>query len=228
MPGIDLRASLQPRGGNRCCAGFHRLLVSGTASIARDGKTEHIGNARAQIERSMQVVAAILDNRGGMTLDRHCVRHGFFKSPATHLLFADWLGAATDSQSNSPVVSAGCDILPGQFVIRDRAGEPFQAVALAWPSNRSHMTLESLAHRGRCSCIISFPNFLLSGVSRLYLSSSQLYCSLLQNMSSGKTVTLHRHALGEIARACIHGRSRAPQAMLVARRVAAGMLARIG
>ncbi|MGP8054655.1 MAG: RidA family protein [Limisphaerales bacterium] len=33
------------------CAGFRRLLVSGTASIARDGKTEHLGDTRAQIER---------------------------------------------------------------------------------------------------------------------------------------------------------------------------------
>jgi len=44
--------------------GFRRLLVSGTASIGRDGKTEHIGDARAQIERSMQVVKPFL-NRGG-------------------------------------------------------------------------------------------------------------------------------------------------------------------
>src|ERR1039458_3172085 len=44
-------------------AGFRRLLVSGTASIASDGKTEHIGDAQAQIERSMQVMEAILEWR---------------------------------------------------------------------------------------------------------------------------------------------------------------------
>ena len=89
------------------CAGFHRLLVSGTASIARDGKTEHIGNARAQIERSMQVVAAILESRR-MTFADTAFATAFFKSPADAPLFADWL--ARHGQQSMPVVSAGCDI----------------------------------------------------------------------------------------------------------------------
>jgi len=89
------------------CAGFRRLLVSGTASIARDGKTEHIGNARAQIERSMQVVAAILESRR-MTFADVAFATAFFKHPADAPFFADWL--AGRGQQSMPVVSACCDI----------------------------------------------------------------------------------------------------------------------
>jgi enamine deaminase RidA (YjgF/YER057c/UK114 family) len=89
------------------CAGFRRLLVSGTASIARDGKTEHIGDARAQIERSMQVVAAILESRR-MTFADTAFATAFFKHPADAPLFADWL--ARHGQQATPVVCACCDI----------------------------------------------------------------------------------------------------------------------
>ena len=89
------------------CAGFRRLLVSGTASIARDGKTEHIGDARAQIERSMQVVGAILESRR-MTFGDTAFATVFFKTPADAPLFADWL--ARHGLQAMPVVCAGCDI----------------------------------------------------------------------------------------------------------------------
>ena len=89
------------------CAGFRRLLVSGTASIARDGKTEHIGDTRAQIERSMQVVESILESRH-MTFADTAFATVFFKCPADAPLFADWL--ARHGQPSLPVVSAGCDI----------------------------------------------------------------------------------------------------------------------
>ena len=89
------------------CAGFRRLLVSGTASIARDGKTEHIGDARAQIERSMQVVAAILESRR-MTFADTAFATAFFKHPADAPLFADWL--ARHGLQSMPVVCAQCDI----------------------------------------------------------------------------------------------------------------------
>jgi len=88
-------------------AGFRRLLVSGTASIAPDGKTEHIGDARAQIERSMQVVGAILESRR-MTFADTAFATAFFKSPADAPLFADWL--ARHGLQAMPAVSAVCDI----------------------------------------------------------------------------------------------------------------------
>jgi enamine deaminase RidA (YjgF/YER057c/UK114 family) len=87
--------------------GFRRLLVSGTASIARDGKTEHVGDTRAQIERSMQVVAAILESRR-MTFADTAFATAFFKHPADAPQFADWL--ARHGLQSMPVVSAGCDI----------------------------------------------------------------------------------------------------------------------
>jgi enamine deaminase RidA (YjgF/YER057c/UK114 family) len=89
------------------CAGFRRLLVSGTASIARDGKTEHIGDVRAQIERSMQVVAAILESRR-MTFADTAFATVFFKHPADAPLFADWL--ARHGLQAMPMVCARCDI----------------------------------------------------------------------------------------------------------------------
>jgi enamine deaminase RidA (YjgF/YER057c/UK114 family) len=88
-------------------AGFRRLLVSGTASIASDGKTEHIGDARAQIERSMQVVKAILESRR-MTFTDTAFATAFFKCPADAPLFADWL--ARHGQPAMPMVCACCDI----------------------------------------------------------------------------------------------------------------------
>ena len=43
---------------------LRRLFVSGTASIYPDGKSAHIGDVDAQIDLTMQVVAAILESRG--------------------------------------------------------------------------------------------------------------------------------------------------------------------
>jgi enamine deaminase RidA (YjgF/YER057c/UK114 family) len=89
------------------CDGFRRLLVSGTASIAHDGKTEHIGDTRAQIERSMQVVAAILESRR-MTFADTAFATAFFKHSADVPLFADWQGR--HRQQSMPVVNTRCDI----------------------------------------------------------------------------------------------------------------------
>ena len=89
------------------CAGFRQLLVSGTASIARDGKTEHIGDVRAQIERSLQVAAAILESRR-MTFADTAFATAFFKHPADAPLFADWL--ARHGLQSMPVVCACCNI----------------------------------------------------------------------------------------------------------------------
>jgi enamine deaminase RidA (YjgF/YER057c/UK114 family) len=44
--------------------GLRRLIVSGTASIAPDGRTAHVGDLDAQIELTMDVVEAILVSRG--------------------------------------------------------------------------------------------------------------------------------------------------------------------
>ena len=44
--------------------GHRRLYVSGTASIDADGNTVHLGDVKKQIDRTMEVVKAILDSRG--------------------------------------------------------------------------------------------------------------------------------------------------------------------
>lgn len=44
--------------------GVRRLIVSGTASIASNGETLHVGDLDAQIARTMEVVEAILESRG--------------------------------------------------------------------------------------------------------------------------------------------------------------------
>ena len=88
-------------------AGFRQLLISGTASIAPDGKTEHVGDVRAQIDRTMQVVGAMLESRH-MTWTDVSLATAFFKSPADAPLFIDWL--ARHRQTGIPLVCAGCDI----------------------------------------------------------------------------------------------------------------------
>ncbi len=88
-------------------AGFRQLLVSGTASIAPDGRTAHVGDVRAQIELSMQVVEAILASRRMSFADvsRATV---YFKSPSAAPVWEDW--CARHEQPAMPVVCACCDI----------------------------------------------------------------------------------------------------------------------
>ncbi len=44
--------------------GFEKLLISGTASIDKDGKTAHLDDPEKQIELTMDVVKAILESQG--------------------------------------------------------------------------------------------------------------------------------------------------------------------
>jgi len=88
-------------------AGFRQLLISGTASIAPDGKTEHVRDVRAQIDRTMQVVGAILESRRLAWADVSLAT-AFFKSPADAPLFTDWL--ARHPGAGMPVVCTGCGI----------------------------------------------------------------------------------------------------------------------
>ena len=85
----------------------HRhLLISGTASISSDGHTAHVGDARKQIDLTMEVVRAILESRGQTFADvTRAV--AYFKSPADSPLFAGWCAR---NQTEIPAVSACCDI----------------------------------------------------------------------------------------------------------------------
>lgn len=85
----------------------HRhLLISGTASIASDGHTAHVGDARRQVDLTMEVMRAILESRGQTFADvTRAV--AYFKSPADYPLFAEWCAR---NEQVIPVVSACCDI----------------------------------------------------------------------------------------------------------------------
>ena len=69
-----------------------RLWVSGTASIAPEGETVHVGDVPGQIALTMQVVAAILESRG---LDWRDTSRAiaYVREPATAQRFQEYLTA---------------------------------------------------------------------------------------------------------------------------------------
>ena len=95
-------------------AGFRQLLVSGTASIAPDGKTEHVGDVRAQIERTMQVAGAILESRH-MSLADVLAGHGIFQVAGRCAVVHRLAGAAPADRDPSGL--CGLRHLPRQFAV---------------------------------------------------------------------------------------------------------------
>ena len=87
--------------------GLRQLLVSGTASIAADGKTAHAGDVRAQIELTMRVAGDILAARG-MNFGDISRATAYFKSAAAAQIFGDWL--ALHQLTTLPAVNVRCDI----------------------------------------------------------------------------------------------------------------------
>jgi enamine deaminase RidA (YjgF/YER057c/UK114 family) len=85
----------------------HRLLISGTASIAADGRSLWIGDAQKQIMRTMEVVEAILASRG-FTLADTTRATAYFKNPADLCLFAEWCVA--NHVRSLPIAAVRCDI----------------------------------------------------------------------------------------------------------------------
>jgi len=73
-------------------AGRRELYISGTASIEPGGKTAHLGDTKAQIDLTMDVVAAILQSR---QMDwSHTTRAiAYIKDPGDAPLFANYLRA---------------------------------------------------------------------------------------------------------------------------------------
>ncbi len=87
--------------------GQRRLYISGTASILPDGRTAHVGAAAAQVELTMEVVAAILHARGLAWGDT--VRAiGYFKHMEDAPVFERWCAAR--GLSSWPVILAKNDI----------------------------------------------------------------------------------------------------------------------
>lgn len=87
--------------------GWRRLYVSGTASIHPNGLTAWVGNAKKQIDLTMDVIAAILHDRA-MSLRDVTRATAYFKHPAFTPYFDAWC-AARDLRG-MPVVPMHCDI----------------------------------------------------------------------------------------------------------------------
>lgn len=86
--------------------GWRRLFISGTASIHPGGQTAHLGDAKKQIELSMEVVAAILESRG-MDFTNTTRAIAYFKDPAFKPYFDAW---CAERDLTLPVVPVHCDI----------------------------------------------------------------------------------------------------------------------
>jgi enamine deaminase RidA (YjgF/YER057c/UK114 family) len=87
--------------------GFRQLLISGTASIAPGGKTSHVGNVEAQIDRTMEVVEGILAARH-MSLADTSRATAYFKSANEVAVFSRWLKQR--GVKHLPLVNVCCDI----------------------------------------------------------------------------------------------------------------------
>ena len=87
--------------------GFRQLLISGTASIAPGGKTSHVGNVEAQIDRTMEVVEGILTSQR-MSLADTSRAIAYFKSAKDAAVFSKWLKRR--GVKDLPLLNVCCDI----------------------------------------------------------------------------------------------------------------------
>jgi enamine deaminase RidA (YjgF/YER057c/UK114 family) len=84
-----------------------RLLISGKASIAPEGKTLWLGDARQQVAQSMEVVEAMLHSRG-YELSNLTRATAYFKHRDDARLFAEWCSSRALPMEH--VTVAQCDI----------------------------------------------------------------------------------------------------------------------
>lgn len=87
--------------------GWRRLLISGTASIHPNGLTAWVGNAKKQVDLTMDVIAAILHDRA-MSFRDVTRAIAYFKHPAFTPYFDAW--CASRELRQMPVVPVHCDI----------------------------------------------------------------------------------------------------------------------
>ncbi len=83
------------------------LFISGTASIAPDGRTLWQEDARKQVAQTMRVVEAILQSRG-LSLSDLTRATAYFKHRTDAPIFRDW--CAAHDRSSMPVVFANSDV----------------------------------------------------------------------------------------------------------------------
>lgn len=91
--------SIRPKGDG--------VMISGTASIAPGGQSICDGDVRAQIEKTMEVVEAILDSRS-MTFNDVTRAIAYFKSRDDAAVFTEW--CKRTSRAMPPIVEVCCDI----------------------------------------------------------------------------------------------------------------------
>ena len=106
-----------------------RLLISGTASIAPGGRTLWAGNLSRQMERTMEVVGAILASRGFGFSDITRAT-AYFKRRADIPALAAW--CAGRGLSTLPAIAAECGICRDDLL--------FELEADAWKKTRTIMT----------------------------------------------------------------------------------------
>lgn len=89
-PALNYKSSFSRAVEVERAGGQRELYISGTASIEQGGATAHVGDTKAQIDLTMEVVAAILKSRG---MDwSNCTRAiAYIKDPADAPLFAQYL-----------------------------------------------------------------------------------------------------------------------------------------
>lgn len=95
-----------------------QLFVSGTASIAADGETAHVGNVDAQIALTMDVVEAILESRGMCWAD---VTRGvaYFRRVEDALVFHRGQSGALQSPGSGRELSSLPVLLTQSVICRD-------------------------------------------------------------------------------------------------------------
>jgi enamine deaminase RidA (YjgF/YER057c/UK114 family) len=101
--------------------GGHRLFVSGTASIAPDGRTLWRGDARKQVAQTMLVLEGILESRG-FTFSDLTRATAYFKHGADAAVLEEWRSAR--GLPRLPQLAAQCRIC--------RADLLFEIEADAW------------------------------------------------------------------------------------------------
>ncbi len=107
-------------------AAGRRLFISGTASLAPDGRTIAQGDARQQVALTMGVVEAILRSRG-FTFGDLTRATAYFKHRSDVRVFQAWCGAY-DLRS-LPVLAIHCDICRDDLL--------FELEADAWSSKQA-------------------------------------------------------------------------------------------
>ena len=83
------------------------LLISGTASVAPDGLTSWSGDVRKQVDRTFEIVEAILQSRG-FALSDITRATAYFKNRAHVQAFTEW--CAAHGSLSLPVVLTNCGI----------------------------------------------------------------------------------------------------------------------